>query len=155
MYKKSLIILSAILFVLCICTSSVFATDGNTANNVKNGVSNVTNSVVDGVSRMGSDVRNGIGAVENGIEDTFDMNDTDNGNNADNNNNDMAPSATDTTGGTGATGDYTTTRTADTAGTTDDGMANIWVWMIVAVAAIVIIGLVWYYGTQNTTHHDE
>ena len=136
MYKKSLIILSTFIFVLCITAFSVFATD-NTADNIKNGVSSVTNTVVDGVNRMGSDVRNGVGSVENGIEDALTM---------DNKTTDMAAPGTTT--------DYTATRTTADV-TTDNNTANLWVWMIVAVAAIVIVGLVWYYGTRNTTHHDE
>ena len=143
MYKKSLIILSTILFVICICASSVFATDGKTTQDVKNGVTSVTDTVIDGVSRMGADVRNGIGDAENNIENTFDMNN----NNNNNNNDDMFLN--------GANDGYTTTRTTADA-TTNNDTNNMWVWLIVAVAAIVIIGLVWYYGTKNnTTHHDE
>ena len=155
MYKKSLIIVSTLLFVICICAGSVFATDGGTTENIKNGVTNVTDTVIDGVSRMGADMRNGISNAENSIENTFDMNNNGDANNGgtnndgtnnDNNNDDMAL--------TGSRDGYTTTRTTNDV--TTNNTNNMWVWLIVAVAAIVIIGLVWYYGTRNnTTHRDE
>ena len=45
--------------------------------------------------------------------------------------------------------DYTATRTtADLTGTPTN-TATTWVWIILAVSAVVIIGLVWYYATQN------
>ena len=138
MYKKSLILVSVILFVLCICSSFVLAT-----NEVKNAVSNVTNTVVDGVNNLGSDVRDGIGNAENGIEGALDMNNGDNRNTTTNN-----------TGMT-ANNDYATTRTAADATTNNNGTSNLWIWLIVGIAAIMIIGLVWYYGTQNRTHHYE
>lgn len=137
MYKKSLILVSVILFVLCICSGFVSAT-----NEVKNAVSNVTNTVVDGVNHLGSDVRNGVGAAENGIEGALDMNNGDNKNTTTNNNRITT------------TNDYAVTRTTTDA-MTNNGTSNLWIWLIVGIAAIMIIGLVWYYGTQNRTHHDE
>ena len=141
MYKKSLIILSAILFFLCICTVSVFANNGDATNNVKNTVTSATDTVIDGVSRMGSDVRTGISNAENSIEDTLNMNNNDAANN------DIAV--------TSMPGDYTVTRAADTDNTNFNDNTSLWIWMIIAIAGIVIITLVWYYGTQNRTHHDE
>ena len=52
------------------------------------------------------------------------------------------------------TNDYAVTRTTTDA-MTNNGTSNLWIWLIVGIAAIMIIGLVWYYGTQNRTHHDE
>ncbi len=49
---------------------------------------------------------------------------------------------------------YTATRTATNALTNND-TSTLWIWLVVAIAAIVIIGLVWYYGAQNNTHHNE
>ena len=136
MYKKSLILVSVILFALFIFSGFVSATD-----NVKNGVSNVVNTVVNGVNTMGADVRNGIGSAENGIEDALKID----GNQTNNNGN----NGTDT-----RNNGYTATRTSTNA-LTGNNTSTLWVWLIVAIAAIVIIGLVWYYGAQNTTHHDE
>ncbi len=128
MHKKSFVLVSVILFVLCIFSGFVSANTGD----VKNGVSNVTNAVVDGVNRMGSDVRNSIGSAENGVEDALRMNDTKINDNV---------------------RDYSATRTA-TNGITNN-TSTMWVWVIVAIAAIVIIGLVWYYGSTNNNHHND
>ena len=137
MYKKSLILVSVILFVLCIFSGFVSATD-----EAKNAVSNVTNTVIDGANHLGSDVRNGVGNMENGIEDAldFDKNGT----------TDMMNDNTKA----GTSGDYAATRTTAN-GTNNNNTSTLWVWLIVAIAAIVIIGLVWYYGTQNRPHNDE
>lgn len=136
MLKKSLLILFIISCILCI--SNVCFAD-NTAGNVKNAVNSGTNTVVDGMSNLAGGVRNGIGHVENGIEDALTMDDMDT-----ENNDEMA-------GGT-TTGEYTATRTAttgDNAGLFGIDTSTMWVWIIVALASIVIVGLVWYYGTQN------
>lgn len=141
MYKKSLILVSVILFVLCIFSGFVSAN-----NDVKNAVSDVTNTVVNGANHLGSDVRNGIGAAENGVEGALKM---------DNNNNGKVNATrvpTDNTR-TGTAGGYTATRT--TANALTNNNSTLWIWLVVAIAAIVIIGLVWYYGTQNHTHHDD
>lgn len=153
MYKKGLLLVSVILFVLCIFSSFVYATD-----TIKNGVSGVVNDVVDGVNALGSDVRNGIGNAENGIEDAFRTNDDNTSDQNDNSQNNNTDNNTMDNSVLTAPGDYMTTRTdvdATTAGTTTNDNSTLWIWLIVAIAAIVIIGLVWYYGTQNTTHRDE
>ena len=151
MHKKSFILLSVILFVLFICSGFVCAT-----NEVKNTVNNVTNTIVDGTARLGNDVRNGIGAAQNGIEGALTM-DNDNMNDNNNNNNTNANDGTHENGEADEAvfGDYTTTRTTADATTTTDNTSTLWIWLIVAIAAVVIIGLVWYYGTQNRTHTDE
>lgn len=143
MYKKSLVLVSVVLFVLCIFSNFVFATD-----NVKNAVSNVANTVVDGANRLGSDVRNGVGSVENGVEGALKLD------NAGTNAVRTDTSRMDNTDKAGTTGGYTATRTTANAATTDNA-STLWIWLIVAIAAIVIIGLVWYYGNQNRTHNDE
>lgn len=140
MHKKSFILVSVILFVLCIFSGIVAAN-----NDVKNGISNVTNTVVDGVNNLGADVRGGIGAAENGIEDALKID----GNKTNNSN--MVNTAT-------ARGNinngYTATRTATNA-LTGNNTSTLWIWLMVAIVAIVIIGLVWYYGAQNNTHHND
>lgn len=141
MRKKSLILVSVILFVLCVFSNVVSAN-----NDVKNGISNVTNTVVNGVENLGKDVRSGIGAAENGIEGALRMD----GNQTSTNNADN----TATNARSNTNNGYTATRTATNALTNND-TSTLWIWLVVAIAAIVIIGLVWYYGTQNNTHHNE
>ena len=140
MLKKSLLILFIIFCIQCICNVCFAA---NTADNVKSAVGSATNTVVDGVSNLASDVRNGVGYVENSIEDALTMDDDMNTRATDNYNN---------VGTTTDTGNYTATRTAttgDAAGMFGADTSTMWVWIIVALAAIVIVGLVWYYGSQN------
>ena len=128
MLKKNLIILFIIFCILCI-SNVCFA--NNTANNIKDGVSSATTTVVDGAKNLATDVRNGVGSVENGIEGALSMN-------------------TQTANITGtANNNYTTARTAVTTSATGMGTSTMWIWAIVAIAAIIIIGLVWYYGSQN------
>lgn len=137
MLKKNLIIL--FIFFCIICISNVcFA--NNMGNSIKNGVSSITNTVVDGTQNLANGIRNGVGNMENGIEGALTM---------DNN------TSTNTNTTMTTTDNYTATRTATTRAATDDtglfglDSSTMWIWAIVAIAAIGIIGLVWYYGSQN------
>lgn len=134
MLKKSLIILLIIFTFICI-SNVCFANNTDMGNSVKNAVSNGANTLVDGAENLAKDVRNGVGHMENGIEDALTM---DNTNKKDNNMSAM---------NNNSVGNYTATRTAATANGSDT--TTMWVWVIVAVASIVIVALVWYYGSQN------
>lgn len=125
MLKKSLIILFIMLSIICI--SNVCAASNTMADDVKNAINSGTNTVIDGAENLAEDARNGVGHVENGIEDALTMNNT---------------------AKTTSQNAYTATRTAtaETNGATNSAM---WVWIVLAIAAIVIIALVWYYGSQN------
>ena len=132
MKKISLLVIS-ILFAILLLSPISFAN-----NEVKNGIHSVTDTVVDGVERMGEDIRNGISNAENTIE------------------NGASAIGTAVTDGVNdmATDTYTATRTSASDVTTgNNDNAVLWTWIIVAVAAAVIIGLVWYYATQNAMHH--
>lgn len=132
MYKKSLIILSVFFAVLFITNFSFANMD---ANNVKNAVNSGTNTVVDGADKLGSSIRNGIGNAENGIEDALTMD-----------NNTMANDTLTAQSAISTGNNYSLTRTANAA-TTDT--TNIWVWIALAVVAVTIVGLVWYYVREN------
>lgn len=152
MYKKSFILVSVILFVLCIFSGFV-----NAADAVKGTVSNITNTVVDGTVNLANDIRSGIGNAENGVEDAVKMDNVDNNdNNTNNTTNDNSVNNTTREDNVARNNDdYTATRTT-AGGAMTDNTSTMWVWLVVAIAAIVIIGLVWYYGTQNNTiHHDD
>ena len=131
MKRKALFIVLTFTLILFICSIS-FAT-----NDVKNGISNITNTMVDGAARLGNDVKSGINnasdTVENGARDLG--NAMSNGmQNMDNNMN----------------SDYNATRT--TASDMTSGNAtnpNVWTWIAIAVAGIVIVGLVWYYAVEH------
>lgn len=163
MQKKSLIILSVFFIVLLLLSGITYANNetnlsndiksginnaGTTVvdgveylgNDIKSGVNNVGSDVVDGARNLGDDVRSGISNIENGVEGALRMN-----NSTDNK----------------IVSNYTATRTVDDG--TSMGLTNnantTWVWVIVAIAAVVIVGLIWYYAAtiNNTTdrHDDE
>ena len=137
MKRKSFILLIA-LFVISISTLS-FADD--MGNNVKNTVNGATNAVVDGVQNLGEDVRSGIGTAENTIEDGA----KNIGNSVMDGTNDIMDTNNN---------DYTATRTAaEDVSVIDNTVATTWTWVIVAIAAAVIIGFVWYYANQHVDRH--
>lgn len=144
--KKLLI--SSILFIstLFLLSFSVFAATETTNSRSK------TAEVGNAIKNTAEDARNAVGNVENGIENgvmnvknavtgvTGDVENTaQNGvntvmNNADN---------------------YTAEKTSANSGIM--GMSSTtWTWMILGIVGIVIVGLVWYYGSQyeHTNYND-
>lgn len=132
MRKKTLFIVFVAFLILFISTVS-FATD-----NVKNAVSNTTDTIIDGAANLASDVRNGVGMAENTVENAM---------------SDVASGTRDAMTFDDGNSGYTATRTADTGATgANNGLTNnptMWIWVIMAIAAVVIIGLVWYYAKQD------
>ena len=128
MSKKLFFIIGLLIaFMLTFSVTSCFATDGNGAMNAVNNAANTTHNTVG-------------------------MN---NNNNTLNNNNTTAMGTTNT--------GYTANRTATTRTTTANtgtflGMTSTaWTWLILAIAAVVIVALVWYYSNQisNSKKYDE
>ena len=148
MKNKSLIIFSIILAILFISTIS-FATN-NMGNNIKNGIHSITDTAVDGVSNLANDVRSGIQNAENTVEDgarNIGNAMTDGAQNIENTvSDDMNDNGAAITNNNG----YTTTRTTSTDAI-ETGIMNssIWTWVILAVAAVIIVSLVWYYAAQH------
>lgn len=148
MKSKSLIIVSIIVAILCIGTISL------ATNDVKNGIHDATDTAVDGAKNLTEDVRNGVGAVENVVEDgaknignAISDGARDVGNAVSDGANDMGRADTDN-------GGYTATRTTAADLTNTNNMnSTLWTWIIIAIAAVVIIGLVWYYAAQH--NNDE
>ncbi len=125
-------------------TSSVFAATnevkdsmtsaGNTIRNVVGGAENV---VEDAAGAIGSGVRDIGNAVRDGAEgftNTFDNNDA------------TTYNATRTTARTAA---------ESTTGSFLGMSANTWTWFVLAIAAIAIVGLVWYYAMQNKNEYNN
>ena len=137
MKRKSIILLISIL--LLSFSSICFAAD--TGNDIKNAVNGATNTVVDGAHNLMEDVRQGVGTAENTIENTA----QDVGNTVMNGAN-YIENAGDNM--------YTTTRSVAEDATTpiNNNTATTWTWIIVTVAAIVIVSLVWYYASQHSRH---
>ena len=136
MRKKSFILLTILLFI-SISTIS-FA---DMTNDIKNTVNGATNTVVDGTRNLVEDVRSGIGTVENKVENGL----KDVGNATMNVTNDVVDNSND---------NYAATRTAtEDVSIINNTAASTWTWIAVAIAGIVIVGLVWYYATERNYKH--
>lgn len=138
-----------LVLTLIFATSCVFAANElkdsmdkakNTVNNVANGAGTIVKdagtAITDGVKDVGNAINDGVrgigGAVADGANKvTSDMTRTDNvGNNY----------------------DYTAVRTAN-EGTIMGMSPNTWTWFVLAIAALAIVGLVWYYAMQNKNEY--
>ena len=147
MTKKILLVLA---IVLSFTTSLVFAATNNMVSNAGESVKNVVGNVGNGIRNGAEGIKNGVQNMGNSVSN---MMNTDNNetamNTTDNMQDDNRTTSMGMMGGTN-NGDYTATRTAATT----DAISNntlTWTWFIIAAATILIVGLVWYYGTQNET----
>lgn len=133
MTKKFIVVLLAIFLLLS--TSYVFAAN-NELGDSANKTSNTVRNVVGGAENVVEDAAGAIGTGVRDLGNTF----TDGAARVRDNGNDG----------------YDATRTA-TARTANDntflGMnSTTWTWFVLAIAAIAIVGLVWYYAMQNDTN---
>lgn len=142
MLKKAVIFIMTICFLLMLSTN-VLATNNNgvvgnivndAKNTISNGATNIRDTFNDGANNLrntteniGNTTMNGMNAVGNTITNTT---------------NTVANDVADTSNTAG----YTATRTAQN---TDGMMSNTWMWIIIAIAAVVIIGAIWFYATQS------
>lgn len=142
MYKKiliSLIVLFLITSFGCLCLADNEGNDNNMGQDVVDGIRNVVGGAENAVEDAARDVANGsreaTGDMEKaGNEMTDSVGST--MSNSRNDNND----------------DYTATRTATNDDITLLGMnGTTWTWVIMAIAAIAIVALIWYYAAQNNT----
>lgn len=136
MKRKSFILL---ITLLLISISTVCFAD--MANDIKNTVNGATNTIVDGTQNLAEDVRSGIGTAENTIEDGA----KNVGNAAMNVTNDIVDNNDN---------DYVTTRTnSEDVSVINNTAVSTWTWIAVAIAALVIVGLVWYYASERNHKH--
>lgn len=131
-----------IAFILALCilclTCSVFAAN-NELNDSLHKTTNTVRNVVGGAENV---VENGAAAIGNGVKDlgnTFSAG--------------ASRVTTDATNMAHNDG-YAATRTANT-GTFAGMNGNTWTWFILAIAALAIIGLVWYYAMQNKNEYND
>ena len=132
---------SFILFITLLLISISTVCFADIANDIKSTVNGATNTIVDGTKNLAEDVRSGIQTAENTIENgAKDIGNAvmDTANDVvDNNNN-----------------DYITTRTnAEDVSVINSTAASTWTWIAVAIAGIVIVGLVWYYASERNHKH--
>lgn len=149
MTKKILItvLVSAILSLCCgFCFAS--STEGHNVN-LGNEISSSLNKGADSVGNVAEDL---VGAGEqavNGVGDAFrnmDNNNNYNNNNDNNNNNGTWNNDNRTT-----TDGYSTMRTTaeGTQATNGTMSTTTWMWIIFAIAAVIIIAAIWYYAMQG------
>lgn len=123
--KKSLLkIVLFLFFILSLCSYSFANT---------NMINDVRNTVMDAGNTVGNGLITGKNAVVNGTENLT--------NNTEKSMNGISGTVNNTTNDA-----YNTTRTATT-----DSMGistNTWTWLIVGIVGIVIVALVWIYGSQ-------
>ena len=129
MAKKILVFLAIIM--LSFCCGICFAAEDN-SNNVNLG-EEITNSL----DKAGNSMRNAADDVMDGVG-IRDNNRNDNYNNNNRNNNYMD----------NRTG-YNAVRTSVDEMTTGNMSTTTWIWIILAVAAIIITAFVWYYAAQD------
>lgn len=105
------------------------------------------NEVKDSLDKAGETVRNVVGGAENVVEKGGEAI-TSGVKDARNTMENGTSRATETDRDDG----YTATRTA-TNGTFAGMSGTTWTWFILAIAALAIIGLVWYYAMQNNNEY--
>lgn len=139
MLKKVFSLLIALFLLLF--TSNVFAAN---------------NEMGDSMNKAGNTVRNVVGGTENVVEDAAGAIGTgikDLGNTVSNG------AANITNNGNNSNVGYNASRTATTGSTTNNGFlgmnSNTWTWLILAIVAIAIVGLVWYYVAQNNKEYNN
>lgn len=135
MKKKLFLVFSILIAILLISTIS-FAN-----NDIKNGIHDVTDSIVDGTENLRNNVKDGISNAEDTVEDGAE---------------DIGTAVSDGAKDVVGTMDngYSAVRTtASDVSNTNTMSSSIWIWGSLAVAAFVIVALVWYYGTQKTERY--
>lgn len=146
MQKKFLISIALLSVVFAFSCSYSFA-NTNVINTVENGVKNVTSNAGNAINQGATTVRNAVGTAENGI----------------------ANAASGVLGGTNTNKsntavmsgtnnnytNYTATRTATNNATFLGMTANAWTWLIMAILAVAIVALVWFYSKQHSDSYSN
>lgn len=152
--SRKIIIISTIFVIVCLFSSICFANTENVTDATKNTTVNLRDEITNSIDKTENSTRNLTqdvmtkgGQMINGAGNMINnmTGNTNNNNNATNNN--------DTTNNNAG---YNTTRTAvDDAYFGTVGMdTTTWLWIILAIAAIIIVASVWYYAMQ-TSHIDD
>ena len=152
--SKKTILTTVIFLIICLFSTVCFASAQNVMDTMKNSTVELKDEITQSIDKTQNSTRNVTQNVMNGAENAMntmgnmmDTNRTDNNNNTNNDNNND--------NNNNNTGNYNTTRTAVNdgyfAGTGMD--TTTWLWMILAIAAIIIIAAVWYYAMQGV--HDD
>ena len=118
-----------LILALCIIFATSFVFANNAGDEAKDSLDKAGGTVRNIVDNAGNVVRDGVGNMENGMESLG---------------NTFSAGASRTSSNMGNA----------TNGNTFAGMnANTWIWFVMAIAAVAIVALVWYYAMQNDTHY--
>ena len=134
MAKK--IFVSFAIIVLALCCSVCFAAENN--SNV-----NLGEEITDSLDKTGDSIRNVADDVMNGVDGNTRNN---RNNNTNNNGNDNRTGYTDNNAFNNG---YNAVRTSVDDVATGNMSTTTWIWIILAVAAIIIVAMVWYYAVQD------
>lgn len=137
MAKK--LFISFAIIVLSLCCSVCFAAEEN--SNV-----NLGEEITDSLDKAGDSVRNVADDVMNGVNGNTRNNRNNNNNNNNNNNYNARNNNMDNNVFTNG---YNAVRTSVDDVATGNMSTTTWIWIILAVAAIVIVAMVWYYAVQD------
>ena len=141
--KKIIFSITFILFALSIlCIPSYAAPNNESMKDMSNNVKIVRGGAENTVENAAKDVANGIKGTTNMIEKGG---------------NTITEKAQNTANNMGTDANYTARRTStDTANATNGLGVETWSWIIVAVVAIAIIALFWYFiaHSKNNDRHD-
>lgn len=151
MYKKifvALAILTIGIFSFSICFANNDHMLEDAANGVRNVVGGAENAIEEGARDIANTTKGATGAAENSMDNATGM--TENTNNNNNNNNSEMNENDRTNSNT-----YIATRTSTTDSRFMGMNATAWTWLILGIAGIAIVALVWYYGSQMRTNHDD
>ena len=129
---KKIFISLAIIF-LSLCCSVCFAADNN--SNV-----NLGEEITDSLDKTGDSMRNVANDAMNEVD----------GNRNDNRNGNMrSTNGYSNNENNVFTDSYNAVRTSVDEVATGNMSTTTWIWIILAVAAIIIVAMVWYYATQS------
>lgn len=141
---KKVFLLVTMLATILFLTSFSFAANNtkNLGNDIKDSLDKAGNNVGNWVNDMKDAGQNAMNNVENATEGA--MNHVENmTNNGDSN---YRYDGTNN-------GNYTASRTATFGNGTNNGTT--WVWIILGIVALIIIGLSWYYMSDNKNDHNQ
>lgn len=153
MFKKVSLCI-AIIAAMLLFTSFSFATNlGNEVQNSMEKTGNTVGNMVEGATNAGKEVVNNVGnavsGTMNNIRDGFNTVTDDMNNNSatDDINDSTANNQNDTNN------NYIATRTATFGAGTNN--STMWIWVVLGVVALLIIGLSWYYMSDNRNSHND
>lgn len=149
MLKKVLLGIFLSIAVIAFTFNYAFANDmQNAANHVKNAVGAAENTVENAARGISNTSKEVTGDMQNTASDVTGTQNNDRAGNAENNNAMIGMTGSDT-------GNYTASRTATTNNNaTLLGMnSTTWIWLIMAISAVAIVSLIYYYSASATGKH--